>query len=59
MQPEPVAQFTNDVIGSIMKLMNTAAKLLTSMRRNPLDWQISQLQSVARHYHEQTIRLPF
>lgn len=50
MQPEPVVQFTSDVISSIIKLMNTAAKLLTSMRRNPLDWQISQLQSVARQH---------
>jgi hypothetical protein len=37
-----------DVAGSIIALMNTAAKLLTSMRRNPLDWQMSQLQTVAR-----------
>lgn len=30
--------------------MNTAAKLLETMRRNPLDWRIEQLQSVAwRH----------
>ena len=28
--------------------MNTAAKLLTAMRRNPRDWQISQIQTVAR-----------
>ena len=28
--------------------MNEAAKLLASMRRNPLDWQISDLQAVAR-----------
>jgi len=28
--------------------MNTAAKLLASMRRNPLDWQIGDLQAVAR-----------
>jgi len=28
--------------------MNTAAKLLQSMRGNPLDWQLAQLQSVAR-----------
>ena len=30
--------------------MNAAAKLLASMRRNPLDWQIGQLQTVARHH---------
>lgn len=27
---------------------NTAVKLLASMRRNPLDWQIGDLQTVAR-----------
>lgn len=28
--------------------MNTAAKLLAAMRRNPRDWQITDLQAVAR-----------
>jgi predicted RNA binding protein YcfA (HicA-like mRNA interferase family) len=28
--------------------MNTAAKLLVSMRRNPRDWAIADLQTVAR-----------
>ncbi len=28
--------------------MNTATKLLEAMRHNPLDWQIGQLQVVAR-----------
>jgi predicted RNA binding protein YcfA (HicA-like mRNA interferase family) len=28
--------------------MNSAAKLLTAMRRNALDWQIADLQAVAR-----------
>ncbi len=28
--------------------MNTAGKLLAAMRHNPLDWQIGQLQTVAR-----------
>jgi hypothetical protein len=28
--------------------MNTAAKLLQSMRNSPLDWQLAQLQTVAR-----------
>ena len=28
--------------------MTTATKLLAAMRRNPLDWQIAQLQTVAR-----------
>ncbi|MFM7533086.1 MAG: hypothetical protein ACKO5J_11520 [Rubrivivax sp.] len=30
--------------------MNTAAKLLASMRQNPLDWQIADLQTVARKH---------
>lgn len=30
--------------------MNTAAKLLEAMRRNPLDWRIDQLQTVARQH---------
>jgi len=30
--------------------MNTAAKLLDAMRRNPLDWRIGQLQTVARQF---------
>lgn len=28
--------------------MNTAAKLVAAMRRNPRDWQLAQLQSVAK-----------
>ena len=28
--------------------MNTATKLLVAMRRNSLDWQLSELQTVAR-----------
>ena len=28
--------------------MNTATKLLVAMRRSPLDWQIAQLQTVAK-----------
>ena len=28
--------------------MNAAAKLLVAMRRNPLDWQINDLQTVAK-----------
>ena len=28
--------------------MNTAAKLLAAMRRNPLDWKIGDLQTVGR-----------
>lgn len=28
--------------------MNTAAKLLASMRRNPRDWSIADLQAVAQ-----------
>jgi hypothetical protein len=30
--------------------MNTATKLLESMHRNPLDWQIKELQTVARQH---------
>jgi len=30
--------------------MNAAAKLLASMRRSQLDWQISELQTVARQH---------
>jgi len=30
--------------------MNAAAKLLTSMGRNPRDWQIGELQTIARQH---------
>jgi hypothetical protein len=30
--------------------MNSAAKLLASMRRSALDWQIGELQTVARQH---------
>ena len=30
--------------------MNTATKLLHSMRTNPLDWRIEQLQTVAKQH---------
>lgn len=30
--------------------MNAATKLLEAMRRNPLDWRIEQLQTVARQF---------
>jgi ribosomal protein L24E len=30
--------------------MTSAAKILVAMRRNPRDWQISHLQTVARHF---------
>ncbi|HRY87391.1 MAG: hypothetical protein KIT28_03545 [Rubrivivax sp.] len=30
--------------------MNTAAKMLFAMRRSPLDWQLGQLQTVARQH---------
>jgi hypothetical protein len=30
--------------------MNTAAKLIAAMRRNPRDWQVSDLQTVARQH---------
>ncbi|MCL2297885.1 MAG: hypothetical protein FWC38_05600 [Proteobacteria bacterium] len=33
-----------------MKIMNTAAKLFAAMQANPKDWQIEQLQTVARQH---------
>jgi hypothetical protein len=30
--------------------VNTSAKLLEAMRRNPRDWQIAQLQTLARQH---------
>jgi hypothetical protein len=30
--------------------MNTAAKLFRAMQTNPLDWQLAQLQTVARQH---------
>jgi len=30
--------------------MSTAAKLLDAMQRNPLDWRLEQLQTVARQF---------
>lgn len=30
--------------------MSTAKKLLESMKQNPLNWRIEQLQTVARHH---------
>jgi len=38
----------SDVARSIIQGMNTAVKLLQAMRNNPLDWQLVQLQTVAR-----------
>lgn len=38
----------DDIARSIIATMNSATKLLLAMRQNPLDWQISQLQTVAR-----------
>lgn len=40
-----------DVTGDIIKPMNNATKLLEAMSRNPLDWRIEQMQSVARRYN--------
>ncbi len=40
----------DDVVGNTIKTMNTATKLLEAMRDNPLDWQIGQLQTVARQF---------
>lgn len=39
-----------DVTGNIIKFMNSATKLLEAMSRNPLDWRIEQLQTVARRH---------
>lgn len=41
---------TDDVTDNTILIMNTATKLLESMRRNPLDWRIEQLQTVARQH---------
>lgn len=30
--------------------MNSVSKLIAAMRQNPLDWQIADLQTVARKY---------
>jgi hypothetical protein len=30
--------------------MNTTVKLLQAMRNNPLDWQLSQLQTIAKRH---------
>lgn len=40
----------NDVASSTIYTLNTAMKLLEAMRRNPLDWQIGQLQTVAKQH---------
>lgn len=39
-----------DVAGSTIATVNMATKLLAAMRRNPLDWQIEQFQTVARQH---------
>ena len=39
-----------DGAGSIIQGMNAATKLLVAMRRNSLDWQIAQLQTVAKQH---------
>ena len=41
---------TIDVTGNTIPEMNTATKLLHSMRTNPLDWRIEQLQTVAKQH---------
>lgn len=53
-----VARFKTPVVCSIdnryhwqyYSSMNTATKLLEAMHRNPLDWRLEQLQTVARQY---------
>ena len=46
---ESVADLTIDVVSNIMKSMSAVEKLLARMRHHPLDWQIGQLETVARH----------
>lgn len=40
----------DSISGSIINGMNTATKMLEAMRRNPRDWRIEQLHTVARQY---------
>lgn len=40
---------TGDATCNIVTRMSTAEKLLARMRGQPLDWQIGQLETVARH----------
>lgn len=37
-------------MGNTMFPVNKAVKLLEAMNRNPLDWRIEQLQTVAQQY---------
>jgi hypothetical protein len=41
----------NDITGTIIAKMNTAAKLLTAMRQNPNDWAMAKLLTVAKQYN--------
>jgi hypothetical protein len=41
---------TGDVMGNTIQAMSTATRLLEAMRRQPLDWRIEQLQTVARQH---------
>lgn len=41
---------TSDVACNIIAIMSTAEKLLARMRNRALDWQIGQLETVARHF---------
>ena len=40
----------NDIAGTIIQAMNTAAKLLSAMRQNPHDWAMEKLLTVANQY---------
>lgn len=40
---------TDDVACNIIHTMSAAEKLLARMRHQSLDWQIGQLETVARH----------
>lgn len=47
-RPFHIPRLRGDVTRSIIREMNTAAKLLQAMRNNPFDWKLAQLQTVAR-----------
>lgn len=40
----------SDIAGAIIRTMNTATKLLITMRQNPNDWTMAKLLSVAKNY---------
>lgn len=40
----------NDIASTIIRAMNTAAKLLSAMRQNPHDWAMGNLLTLANQY---------